>query len=165
MVELWDLVDINKDKTGVIHERGKEDMIPHGMYHIVVEVWTRNSNNKVLLTRRHPKKIEGLSWEGTCGSVILGEESIDGAMRELYEETGIKAKRDNMIFLGDTIRDNYIIDTYLYILEEEEPKLTLQPEEVVDAKFVTFSEMEKMKDNINEKTWSRFNRFKDRIFE
>jgi len=31
MAELWDLYDANKNMTGVIHERGKEDLIPEGM--------------------------------------------------------------------------------------------------------------------------------------
>lgn len=56
MAEKWELVDRKKNKTGVIHERGKEDFIPKGMYHLVVEVWTKNSKGEILLTQRHPSR-------------------------------------------------------------------------------------------------------------
>ena len=47
MAEKWELVDINKNKTGLIHERGKEKSIPEGMYHVVVDVWTKNSKDEI----------------------------------------------------------------------------------------------------------------------
>ena len=28
MVEVWDLIDIKKERTGIFHERGEEDLIP-----------------------------------------------------------------------------------------------------------------------------------------
>ena len=30
MAEVWDLIDINKKRTGTFHERGEEDLIPEG---------------------------------------------------------------------------------------------------------------------------------------
>lgn len=67
MAEIWELVDINKNKTGVIHERGKEDSIPQGMYHLVVEIWTKNSKGQIVLTQRHQNKTYGLMWECSGG--------------------------------------------------------------------------------------------------
>lgn len=53
MAELWELVDINKQKTGVVHERGKEKEvgipIPTGMYHMVVDVWVKNQKGEMYL--------------------------------------------------------------------------------------------------------------------
>lgn len=55
MSEMWDIVDINGSKTGVLHDRGKTDYIPEGMFHIVVDIWT-NRDYEILLTQRYPSK-------------------------------------------------------------------------------------------------------------
>jgi len=52
---MWDIVDINGSKTGVLHDRGKTDYIPEGMFHIVVDIWT-NRDYEILLTQRYPSK-------------------------------------------------------------------------------------------------------------
>lgn len=163
MAEKWELVDINKNKTGVIHERGQENSIPEGMYHLVVDVWTKNSKGEILLTQRHPDKNYGLMWECSGGSIVLGEDSVTGAIRELFEETGIVAQKENMLFLGDTIKSNYIIDTYLYILEDDNVLLKLQAEEVVDAMWVSADKMENYIDIICDGVWKRYCQFKDKI--
>jgi len=165
MAELWELVDREKKKTGVIHERGKVEFIPEGMYHLVVEIWTKDASGKILVTKRHPNKKFGSLLEGTCGSVIKGEDSIDGAIRELHEETGILAERKNMKYLGDVFGKSNITDVYLCVLDDENPKLKLQKEEVVDAKFVTFEEFENMKDSVVPHIWNHYLKFKDKIIK
>jgi len=104
----------------------------------------------------------GLLWECTMGSVLVGEESIDGAVRELAEETGISAKKEDLIFLGDTFHTNWIVDSYLY-LPDEKPALHLQKEEVVDAKFVPVGEMEQHRHAVTTKVWEHFCKYRDRI--
>lgn len=163
MVELWELVDINKNKTGRIHERGKESAIPEGMYHLVVEVWTKNSKGEILLTQRHPDKNYGLMWECTGGSVVAGEESVDAAMRELVEETGLLAEKEALKYLGDTVKEYYIVDTYLYLSEDEVPDLKLQADEVVDSMWVPVDEITSKKEVIVAGAWERFCQFEEQI--
>ena len=162
-IEKWELVDIHKRKTGVIHERGKEDMIPNGMYHLVVEIWVKNRKEEILLTQRHPHKKYGLLWECSGGSVIVGEDSINGARRELFEETGINANQEQLQYLGDTIKSNYIVDTYLYILGADNTDLHLQAEEVVDAMWVSVDEMQNQRENIVDGVWDRYCQFEEVI--
>ena len=162
-IEKWELVDIHKRKTGVIHERGKEDMIPNGMYHLVVEIWVKNRKEEILLTQRHPHKKYGLLWECSGGSVIAGEDSINGARRELFEETGINANQEQLQYLGDTIKSNYIVDTYLYILGADNTDLHLQAEEVVDAMWVPVDEMKNQRENIVDGVWDRYCQFEEVI--
>lgn len=163
MIEKWELVDINKNKTGVIHERGKEDSIPKGMYHLIVEIWTKNINEEILLTQRHPDKNYGLMWECSGGSVVVGEESTEAAIRELFEETGISADSKAVKHLGTTIKSNYIVDTYLYVLDDETPKLHLQAEEVVSATWVSLDDMNSKKEQIVGGVWERYCRFEEQI--
>ncbi len=162
MSEIWELVDERKQKTGILHERIRSDQIPHGLYHIVVEIWTKTPDGKILLTQRSPEKPMGLLWECTMGSILAGEESRDGAVRELAEETGISAKKEDLIFLGDCFYDNWIVDSYLY-LPKEVPALSLQPEEVCDARFVPLAEVENYEGLLTSKVWEHFCKYRYKI--
>lgn len=166
MNEVWELVDIDENKTGIMIERGTNTPIPQGMYHTAVDIWTKNKDGKILLTQRHPNKEWGLKWECSGGAIVKGERSIDGARRELQEETGIKISEENLTYLGKTIMKEYqcIMYTYLVCLTDN-VEIKLQPEEVVDAKWVGVREIENMKENIVKSVWERYLQFKDKIVE
>ena len=140
MPELWDLRDEFQRPTGKTIFRGEP--IPPGYWHIVVTVWTVTADGRLLLTQRHPDKPMGLRWEGTAGSVLSGETSREGALRELREETGLRAEPEQLRLLSSERNDRFFADTYLYLCPEREPALHLQPEEVADARFVSLAEME-----------------------
>ena len=143
MPELWDLRDEFQRPTGKTIFRGEP--IPEGYWHIVVGIWTLTADGRLLLTRRHPDKPWGLLWENTAGSVIAGEDSFHGALRELREETGLVAEPERVRLLSSEKADRFFIDNYLYLCPEREPKLILQPEEVVDACFIELSEIDEWK--------------------
>lgn len=164
MSEVWELVDIDGNKTGIMIERGINTQIPQGMYHTAVDIWTKNKDGKILLTQRHPDKEWGLKWECSGGAIVKGERSIDAARRELEEETGIKISEERLTYLGKTIMEEYqcIMYTYLVWLTDD-VEIKLQPEEVIDAKWVRSHELENMKDDIVESVWDRYLQFKDNI--
>ena len=90
-MEQWDLLDHNRIPTGQTHPRGTP--LPEGCYHNVVSIWAANREGKFLLMRRAPeKKTYAGCWGSTGGSVLAGETSRNGALRELWEETGYTAK-------------------------------------------------------------------------
>jgi 8-oxo-dGTP diphosphatase len=43
-------------------------------------------------------------WEASKGAVLTGEDSINGAKRELFEETGIRCNYDELFSLGTLVR-------------------------------------------------------------
>ena len=92
-MELWDAYDSNFKKIeGITLVRGEESSIPKGIYHMVVLILVRHVDGQYLLMRRSPGKAYPLYWEATAGgSVLQGETAIEGALRELREETGIIA--------------------------------------------------------------------------
>ena len=53
-MEKWDLFDERRQPLNTIHNR--QDKMPSGKYHIVVGIWTVNSNNEILIKLIHPKK-------------------------------------------------------------------------------------------------------------
>ena len=110
-MEIWDVYDINRKKVGKVHERGVPLLT--GEYHLTVEVWVVDSSNRILLSQRHPSRNNGLLWECSGGSVLAGEESVDGAQRECKEEIGIEIDKQLFEYIGSDIRKDYIIDTYV----------------------------------------------------
>jgi len=102
-MEKWDLYTKYREKTGREHIRGKE--VPDGFYHLVVHVWIKNNKGQFLISKRaadrpsHP-----LMWESAGGSVIKGEDSLEGAIRETKEEVGIDLQKENGKLLFSKIR-------------------------------------------------------------
>jgi 8-oxo-dGTP pyrophosphatase MutT (NUDIX family) len=146
MAELWMLYDGDKRPTGKTMVRGEP--MPEGYWHIIVSIWTLTADGRLLLTQRSPNKKLALLWEGTAGSVVAGETSLQGALRELREETGLVAEPERVRLLSSEKADRFFIDNYLYLCPERQPKLTLQPEEVVDACFIELSEIDEWKDRL-----------------
>lgn len=88
-MEIWDLYDKNKVKLqGRFAIRGED--IPDGTYHLVVHVWIKNSEGKYLISRRAASRPAfPLMYECPGGSVLAGEDGLQGALRETKEEVGV----------------------------------------------------------------------------
>ena len=98
MAELFDLYDEKMRPLGEMCERG--DSVPRGKYHLVVNVLSVNFDSKVLITKRAADKTFGGMWEITGGAVISGETPLQAAVRELFEETGLKALPEALDYRG-----------------------------------------------------------------
>lgn len=145
-MELWDVYTKTREKTGRTHVRGSVDRMTEGDYHIVIDVWTFLPDGRLLLTQRDPLKPSGLLWEGTGGSITTGETSLIGAVREVEEEIGLHLNPEDLVLVGEIIRNDTLIDMYVTrlprIIAIEE--LSFQKGEVVDAKLVTKEEFFEM---------------------
>lgn len=136
---LWDLYDRSRKKTGAAVERGQT--IPDGSYHLVVSVWIMNSQGEFLLSQRHPDKPYPLYWECTGGSVLAGESSLEGAVREVREELGLALEPEHGRLLYQTRRDQChdFYDVWLFHADTPVSALRLQETEVVAAQWVSRS--------------------------
>lgn len=143
-MEVWDLYDGERNPLGKTHIRGNK-MQP-GEFHIVVEVITLNADGRIFMTQRDPVKPLPMLWETTGGSVIAGESSLTGALRELEEETGLLARPEELRFLGQTKGGNYFLDSYVWRCKEriDMNALQLQAGEVHAAQLVNWIEFQQM---------------------
>jgi 8-oxo-dGTP diphosphatase len=143
-MEVWDVYDKNRNKKNKIHVRGTPLAV--GDYHIVVHVWIRNKKGEILLTKRHQDKPHPNLWECPGGSILAGENSLDGAVREVKEEIGINLSRSNGKLIKSERRDVYndFYDVWLFNQSIDITKTILQEDEVSDIKWVTKSELESM---------------------
>ena len=139
-MELWDVYDHCFQKTGKIHERGNP--LAPGEYHLSVAIYPINSGKQVLIQKRNQNlKLMPGEWAATGGSALQGEDPWDACKRELMEELGIAATKENSELIAlfkriDSYNALWIVHTDV-MLEE----LTLQSEEVSEAKWVSIAEL------------------------
>jgi isopentenyldiphosphate isomerase len=143
-MELWDIYDENRRKTGRTHERG----IPmeEGDYHLVIHVWIVNDKGEVLIQKRQPWK-EGWPnmWDGSvAGSAVVGDNSVDAAIRETKEELGIELDMSSGEILFTVEVANRFHDIWLVRQNVDIWDIKLQYEEVADAKWVSIKEIRQM---------------------
>ncbi|GKX30753.1 NUDIX hydrolase [Vallitalea longa] len=142
-MEIWDLYNDKRQLLDKTHNR--QDKMEIGKYHIAINVWTVNDDNKILLTLRHPNKEKYPNlWENTGGSVLAGETSKGGAIRELNEETGIVADESDLFFLGTRKEKTAFVDTYIIRKSPKISELKLQDGETVEAQWVTLDKLDDM---------------------
>lgn len=140
-MERWDLYTEDRKLTERSMVRG--EAIPAGLYHLVVGIWTINSKGKILLTLRHPnKEIYPNTWENSGGAAQMGETSLQAAVRELGEETGIWVRPEELMLLGSESREGTFVDCYLLRKDISLMDLVLQDGETTDARWATPYEVE-----------------------
>lgn len=147
MEEIFDVYNRNGEYLGK-----KEKSMCHsknpGFYHKPVWIWIINSKNEILVQKRAKcKKNFPNLWDMPCaGHVVAGESSVEGAIRETYEELGIKTKKEDYIFIKEYIYDPFfeIGQVYLLKLDCKVSDFKLQAEEVEQVKWITLNDFEKL---------------------
>ncbi len=127
--------------------RARYEMLREGEYRLGAEIWILHSDGRLMITKRHQEKREypGL-WECTGGFVCAGETTIDTIVREVGEEIGLPLSPASIRLVATELRDRQFIDLYTATADVEITSLTLQREEVTDAKWVTFDELTALRD-------------------
>ena len=139
-MEIWDLYDREGNRTGKTWERGfgNYKQIPDGYYHMVVDILVQHVDGNFLLTKRDMSKdVYPGYWEASAGgSAIAGEEPLEAAKRELYEETGLKASKLELV--SHTFREpsHSMFYSYLATVDTDKDSVILQKGETVDYKWV-----------------------------
>jgi isopentenyldiphosphate isomerase len=141
IMELWDLYDKNRIKTGNVKKRG--DTLIKDEFHLVIHICLFNSAGQMLIQQRQPFKEEWPNmWDlSVGGSALKGECSHIAAERELFEEIGylVDLSKERPFF---TINfDGGFDDFYLLFENINIQSLKLQKEEVLDVKWAAENEI------------------------
>jgi isopentenyldiphosphate isomerase len=143
-MEIMDIYDKYRQKTGRTHERGNP--MNEGDYHLVVHVWIVNDKGEFLIQKRQPWKNGWPNmWDGSAaGSAILGDSSEAAAIRETKEELGIDLDISKGEILFTIKSSSSFEDIWLVRQNVDMSDLKLQYEEVADAKWATLEEIKLM---------------------
>lgn len=158
--ELVDVYDENKNITGKIIDRKDINTLTDHEYIITVHCFIINLSNQILLTQRSLNKNRGGKWEETHGGLRVGEQSINGIIRELQEEIGINVNAQELKLITTIKRKNKFRD--IYILRKDIPLYSLRYNdgEVMDCKYVNLDEFKVMIEN----DLCTFQKFEETIF-
>lgn len=144
-IEQLELYDENRNKIGKIVERGNFKLEP-GEYFLVTEVLLLNSNNEILVSKRSKeKKLYPGMWEINGGGCRVGETSKEALVREMSEELGIKLDINKIYSLKTVRNERRFKDIWTYRLDIDISDLRFTDNEVTEAKWVTYEEFLKMK--------------------
>ena len=118
-MEMWDLYDKNEVKTGLTITKRFSD-IPAGYFHIVVETLVKHRDGTYLVMQRDFNKKESPGvYEGSAGgSILAGESKIDGAIREVLEETGLHVKHIEPTYYFINVAKGVINQGYLALVDD-----------------------------------------------
>ena len=119
-----------------------------GVYHKPAWIWIINSKNQILIQKRAACKMNNPNkWDmPSAGHVDAGERIIDGAIRETFEEIGIKTEEKDYKFICEYIWDEVyeIAQVFLLHIDVKKEDFILQESEVSDIKWVSFDEFKKI---------------------
>ncbi|MCL2396433.1 MAG: NUDIX domain-containing protein [Defluviitaleaceae bacterium] len=140
-MEIWDIYDKNRAKTGETHVRGEK--LPAGAFHLVVFVAVFNTAGQMLIQQRQHDKIGWAGkWDITAGGAATsGDTSQQAAARELYEETGIAADFTHTTPHFTINTDSAFCDFYLLRQDVDIAALNVPNEEVAQVKWATKDEI------------------------
>ncbi len=137
-MELWDLYTQDGRPVGETHIRGQQ--LPPGRYHLVVHCWLRNSRGEFLISRRAANCLTfPLMYECVGGSVVAGEDSLAGALREIQEEVGAILPPQDGTLLRRTVRHQPqdILDIWLFRYDGPIELHNATTDEVADSQWMT----------------------------
>ncbi len=150
--EIWDLYNENRELLGKDHIRGEQ--LPVNGYHLVVHVWIRNSKGEYLISQRSSNRMTfPLMWECVDGSVVKGEDSLQGALREAKEEVGVGLLPEKgQVILSDIKKIefgkvvNKIVDVWLFEYDGEVDLGNATTDEVAQVAWMNRSQIKELFD-------------------
>lgn len=149
-MELWDAYNQNRELTGEVLVRGEP--IPDGRYHLVVQVWIRNSRGQYLISQRAADR-PSYSWKWECigGSVTKGEDSLTGALREVREEVGIDLAPEagKLVYsvigrVHEGVHFHDILDVWLFAYDGEVSLEQATTKEVVQTRWMNLDQIREL---------------------
>jgi len=146
-MEIWDIYDSKKQKTGRTMVRDDWHMGPEE-FHLTVLGVVMRPDGKFLITQRVMTKAWAAGhWEVSGGGVQAGEESREAVIREIKEETGLDVTKaeGGYVFSYQRINpeegDNYFVDIYRFVMDFDERDIKLQAEETMGYRLAAKEEI------------------------
>ena len=154
--EYFDILDENGHKTGKTKLRS--EVHRDGDWHKAVHIWIINNNGDILLQRRCATKDSNPNMlDISCaGHLTAGDDSLNGAIRELKEELNMDIEPEELQFIKTLKRSSKYTETFinnefddLYILRTDKKidDMKYQEEEISEIFYVPYKEFKNMVKN------------------
>jgi len=146
VIELIEVLTPEGRPTGI--RKPKDAIHRDGDWHRAAHIWIVAPDGRILLQRRSLRKENnpGLWDVSAAGHVSAGESAVDAAVRETFEELGLRITANDLQFVttlrescvlnDNTYYDNEFHDLFLVRRDLDITSLKLDPEEVAEVKWV-----------------------------
>ena len=154
--EYFDILDENGNKTGKTKLRS--DVHRDGDWHKAVHIWIINNSGEVLLQRRCPTKDSNPNMLdiSSAGHLSAGDDSVQGALRELKEELNLDIKPEELHFIKtlkrsskytETFINNEFDDLFIVRTDKKIEDMKYQEEEISEIIYVPYKKFKEMVNN------------------
>lgn len=136
------------DKNGkIIKEESRKKIHKKGLLHKEIHVLIYNNKKEILFQKRSKNKdtFPNLLDISVGGHVNIGEDYLSAALREIEEETGIIAQKENLIFFGKIkskshdnstgMINNVLRNIYAYYFSKNKKELSIEKGEATHLQF------------------------------
>lgn len=142
-MEMRDIYDENKNRTGRTVAAGAP--LGRGERILCVGCWIVNRKGEIFITKRsHEKRFMPDKWENQGGHAVAGEDGPQAVIREMFEETGIRAERSDLILLAEKTHEEFFSEDYAVVKDFPLNDVILQEGETCDAAWVSEERWEEM---------------------
>ncbi len=156
MKEYFDVLDENGNLTGL--KKLRNEVHRDGDWHKAVHIWIINENGEILLQRRCATKDSNPNMlDISCaGHLKSGDNSLDGALRELKEELNIEVNPIELNYIKTLKRSSKYTPTFinnefddLYILRTNKTieDMKAQEDEISEIFYVPYIKFKEMVKN------------------
>ena len=104
-------------------------------------------NGKYLLIQETKEKCRG-QWNIPAGGVADGENVIEAAKREVFEETGCKVEITGILEIVNKNLENIDVINFVFDAELIEENIQIDGKEISDVKWFSYEEILNMKDKL-----------------
>ena len=151
-MEYFDVLDENGNKTG--ETKLREEVHKNGIWHKAVHIWIINDKGEILLQKRSPNKDSWANmWDiSSAGHLTAGDDIVEGAIRELEEELGIKASNKELVYLFTSTSNskprpdfinNEFQEIFMFRYNLAIENIVIQEDEISEVKFISMKEFKK----------------------
>lgn len=155
-MEYFDILDENGNKTGITKLRN--EVHRDGDWHKAVHIWIINNKKEILLQRRCATKDSNPNMlDISCaGHLTTGDNSLDGAIRELKEELNLDVNKEDLEFIKTIKRsskyseifiNNEFDDVYILRTNKTIEDMKYQEDEISEIFYVSYDKFKEMVDN------------------
>lgn len=104
-------------------------------------------DNKFLLVQEAQKDC-AFKWNLPAGRLDEGETILEGAIREIKEETGLQVELKGLLQIGNKKLNNVDLISIIFLAHPLTDKIKFDNNEIMDAKWFTYDEIMNMKENL-----------------
>lgn len=114
---------------------------------LIVHGIIKNDQDEFLILRRSKENdVLPLKWDIPGGKVEDGESLTDALKREISEESGVRINSSNVFYLIENVESSinkHFIKLVFIVDSDKSDKITLNPEEHDEYKWITLNEINK----------------------